>query len=140
MRKVPVKNYFLLILLVGVTVFLTYYCCNLYNEHHENKYTSFMISFLTEIKEDDIVNEIEFKKYLTDKNIYSYFVYVDISKEKENSLQSFQENYNLTLNYGQLPILIVFQDGELVDTYNQSEWNMTNVTEFLRRNEVVDCD
>ena len=51
-----------------------------------------------------------------------------------------QENYNLTLNYGQLPILIVFQDGELVDTYNQSEWNMTNVTEFLRRNEVVDCD
>lgn len=163
MRKVPVKNYFLLILLVGVTVFLTYYCCNLYNEHHENKYTSLLISFLTEIKEDDIENyvlenptvvlyigdktnkamdetEREFKKYLTDKNIYSYFVYVDISKEKDNSLQSFQENYNLSLNYEQLPILIVFQDGELVDTYNQTEWNMTNVTDFLRRNEVVDCD
>ncbi len=162
MRKIPLKNYFILIALVAVTIFLTYYCCNLYNAHHEKKHTSLMLSFLTEIKEDDIENyvidnptvvlyisdktdssladlEKEFKKYLAEKNIYSYFTYIDISKDKENVLKKFQENHDITLDYQTLPILITFQDGEFSEVYNRS-WNISQVTEFLRRNEVVDCD
>lgn len=162
MRKIPLKNYFILIALVAITVFITYYCCNLYSDHHEKKHTSLMLTFLTEIKEDDIENYIvenptvvlyisdktdssleesekEFKKYLAEKNIYSYFTYIDISKDKENSLNSFQEGYDITLDYQTLPILITFQDGEFKEVYNKS-WDMSQVTDFLRRNEVVDCD
>lgn len=162
MRKIPLKNYFLLIGLIGVTVFITYYCCNLYTNRHENKYTSPMNSFLAEIKEDDIEDyvkdnpavvlyisdkkdktqeniEKKFKDLLTERHIYSYFVYVDISNDKEKSLQSFQENYKLELNYQSLPILVVFQDGEVSDVYHTKEWNISEITEFLKRNEVIDC-
>lgn len=162
MKKIPLKNYIFLVLLVGVTVFITYYCCNLYTNQHESKYTSIMHSFLAEIKEDDIEDyvkdnptvvlyisdkkdkdkeqlEKEFKELLTEKHIYSYFVYVDISSDKEKSLQNFQENYQLELDYQSLPILVVFEDGEVSEVYHTKEWNVSEITEFLKRNEVIDC-
>lgn len=121
-----------------------------------------MLSFLTEITEDDIDNyvsdnptavlyisdkkdkeqasiEKKFKNILTERHIYPYFVYIDISKDKEKSLQSFQENYNLKLDYQALPILVAFQDGEISEVYNEKEWNLSDVTDFLTRNEVIDC-
>lgn len=163
MRKVPLKNYILLFVLVGVTVFLTYYCCDLYNERHKKSYTSLISSFITEIKEDDIENyvlenpnvvlyisdktdenlkevENKMKSFLTEKNIYSYFVYVNVLKTEEEKLNIFQENYNLELDFDKIPILVAFQDGELKEMYNIQEWNSNELTDFLTRNEVIDSD
>ncbi len=163
MRKVPVKNYVLLFILVGVTVFLTYYFCGLYNQHHTKSYTSFFSTFITEIKEDDIENyvlenpnvvlyisdktdesledlEKKMKEFLTEKNVYSYFVYINVPKELDKKLENFQEEYKLSLDFKNLPILIAFQDGELKEVYKQKEWDETSLNDFLTRNEVIDCD
>ena len=45
MRQVPAKNYAFCVLLVGITVVLTYYLCSIYKK--EETYTSAMIGFLT---------------------------------------------------------------------------------------------
>ncbi len=163
MRKVPLKNYILLFILVGITVFLTYYCCDLYNKHHKKSYSSTFSTFITEIKEDDIENyvlenpnvvlyisdktdetlessEKKMKNFLTEKNVYSYFVYINVSKELDNKLENFQENYNVNLDFQDIPILIAFQDGELKEVYSQKEWDASSLNDFLTRNEVIDCD
>lgn len=161
MRKVPVKNYILLAFLVVATVALTYYCCKFYTEHYRNSYLTVMLPFITEIKEDDIENyvlenptvvlyisdkldssleeeEVEIKNVLTEQNIHQYFVYLDISNDKENSLKSFQEDYHITLNYEKLPILVAFSDGQVTEIYNEESFSINDITSFLIRNGVID--
>ncbi len=162
MRKVPAKNYVFCILLVGITVVLTYYLCSTFNHQQSKVYTSTMYQFLTEIKEDDIEDylvenatvvlyigdktdstleekEEDLKNFLSSKNLQQYFVYLDVSENKETGLKNFQEKHEISLNYDQLPIFIAVIDGEIKEIYADAE-STSDVEKFLIRNEVIDND
>ena len=163
MKKIPLKNYVILFIAVGITVFLTYYCCNLFVKHSNHSYNTIMLPFLMEVKEEDMENivleksplivyvsnkrddsvasiEKKLKNFLVDRNIQQYFVYLDVSPEANGRLETFEEQYHVTLDFDQLPIMVAIVDGKVTEQYTLTEWNKTKVSEFLERNEVIEND
>ncbi len=163
MKKVPVKNYIFLILLLGVTVVLAYSFVRLYETHQETSENTMMMPFLVEVKEEDIDNylvenpiailyisdktdnQIEtkekmIKNYLTENNLQQYFAYLDISEKKEKALKKFQEKYKVSLDLKKTPILVAVNDGKIVEVYEKETWNEEEIEAFLIRSGVIEDD
>lgn len=163
MRKIPAKNYVLLILLFVVTVAIVLFACDIYNSRSVKQYESVMNNFITEIKLDDLngytlensnvviyisdktnssLQEVEedYKKLLTDYNLQNYFVYLDVSTNTVDVVTTFEEKYKIKLDSENLPNLVVITDGEVVDLYTAKTFNKTEIITFLEKNEVIESD
>lgn len=163
MRKIPIKNYFILLILIIATVGIVLFGCDVYESRIKKQYTSIMNSFITEIKLDDLngytlenspvviyisdksdvtLEELEkkYKEILTEYNIQKFFVYLDVSNKSVDIFRNFEEKYKVDLNDEILPNLVVIDEGKVVDYYSSSDFNELNLTEFLRRNEVIESD
>ncbi len=163
MKKIPIKNYVILVVLIAVTVLAACYGCYVYKKHQEHGYVTVMLPFLKEIKEDGIGDylvdnptavlyisdktnssleeeELKVKQLITDYNLQSYFVYVDISNDQAKSLADFEKKYQLQLNYQNLPILVIIEDEQVVEYYNEQNWNAQEIEDFLVRNGVIEND
>ena len=161
MRNVPKKNYFLLILLFAVTAFIVFFACNIYKSRTEKQYISVMDTFITEVKLDDLNGytlensqvvifvsnksdyslkdvEEDYKKIITDYNLQHLFVYLNVSAAE--TLDSFNEMYNVSLTNNNLPILVVIDEGKVVDSYVEAEYSKANIISFLEKNEVIESD
>ena len=120
-----------------------------------------MNSFVTEIKIDDLngytlenspvvifisdkldsaleEKEVNYKDLLTKYSIQHLFVYLDVSNEE--ILTKFNEKYSLELSLEKLPILVVIDEGKVVDYYSSLEYNSEDIVTFLEENEVIESD
>lgn len=163
MREVPKKNYVIFLLMVVAVVIVVLYLSETHKTRISHKYISSMNNFVTEIKVDDIENYIienplvviyvsdkkdeslkereeDFKELLTEYNIQRYFVYLDMSIDTESVSNNFENKYNEELYYENLPILFVMIDGQVVDIYNEKNYDTTKIVAFLKKNEVIEID
>lgn len=105
-RKIPAKNYLLLILLFAVTIFIVAYLANAYKAREEYKLkNSTMGEIVEEIKTDEVSNYIidnpnimiyfsstidkkvkkfekEFRKYIVNEELSTKIIYVDTNEIK----------------------------------------------------------
>lgn len=163
MRKVPAKNYLILLLLLVVTFGVVVFARDIYESRTKKQYTSIMNSFITEIKIDDLTDytlenspvviyisdktnvnleddEQKYKELLTDYNIQNYFVYLDTSSQVDDIIALFENKYSIDIDDSELPNLVVIVEGKVVDIYSAKEFNKASTIEFLEKNEVIERD
>ena len=138
MKKVPVKNYFiLLIMLIGV-VLVTLFGASFYNNNLKKtsslyKYANHMssndlkeylfetsslviyISDKYDLTKEDIEDSLKDK--IIELNLYNNFVYVDKKEFNDKFLDFFNTTYHTNLNVDMLPTIIIYNDGVIENIY-----------------------
>ena len=101
MRKIPRKNYIYVLVLSFFTIALTFYLSTLYNN---NKMSENKMSFVSEIKENELKNYLE--------ETHEAIIYMSESKNKNNynleqELEKYTKAYNLEDKYVYLDLSLV---------------------------------
>lgn len=138
MKKIPAKNYFiLLIMLIGV-VLITFFGASFYNNNLKKtsslyKYANHMgrndlkeylkesSSLIIYISDKYNLSKEEIEDDLKDKiielNLYNNFVYVDYKEFNDKFLDYFNTAYHTNLNTNMLPTIIIYNDGIIENIY-----------------------
>ena len=153
MRKIPLKNYFVLLVIVVITGVLTLYLSSVYRE--KNKTTTVMHGYISEITEKELTDYIiekpiifmyisdkfdlknddfeeDLKKEINKNNLKDYFVYLNSSDLTKEFSHFFKTNYNLEIDITNTPILVLINDGEVkdieyIDIYNYDIKKIVNL-------------
>ena len=151
MKKIPVKNYFILILILIIVVAVTFLVADLYkkNKQKEN-------SFYTEMKSighkelnlylkenpttiiyiaDKYSNENEetekkLKNIIIETNLYDNFVYLDKTELSNYFLENFEKEYDTKIDKKKLPIIIIVNDRKVEAIYNSVNDSVINLIDF----------
>ena len=164
-KKVPKKNYGILLVLFLLTFLLTYYIYRwyvVYSDYQNN--IPVIKDSLVELTEEEMEHYISdnptttiyvctasdincrnfeksFKKLIENKSLKEYIAYVNISDTDE---KEFIDRFNTNHQYkkralSRYPALIYFEDGEISDILqetNAEKITITEVKEFIKRNKI----
>lgn len=165
LRKIPTKNYVILLIIFLITFLLVYYLYRFYVVYSSyQKETPIIRDVLPEITDQELEHYIQespsiviymctasddtcrnfeksFKKLINKKNLSTYITYLNLSNaDIDNFTNKFNNSYQykqkLTNNY---PALVVFEDDKVRDIIQNSKKekiNMTDVEQFLKRNKI----
>ncbi|MBE6159714.1 MAG: hypothetical protein E7157_01550 [Lactobacillales bacterium] len=159
-KKIPKKNYIIVILISVFTILLTFFLMNKYNS---NK-TIENITFVSEIKENELNNyvterqeviiymssstnenikdlESDLEKYTKKKNLKDEYVYLDLSKVNSNFYNEFYINY-LNESYSgkfkiEEPTIVIIRNGK-VESYLNKINNINQIKLFFEKNGVLE--
>lgn len=141
MRKVPLKNYIIMSIILIAIVITTIFLANIYNNRFTK--TSIMYNYLSEIKKKDIDTYLLEKPniilYVSDKydisnekieekiknniikyNAKEYFVYLDLNDNNKDFIDTLNKKYNGHINK-QIPLIIIIEEGKIINTYYELE-------------------
>lgn len=141
MKKIPVKNYFILLIIVILVAILTIILTNIYN--NQLRKTSIMYNYLSEIKKNDIDTYLTEKPniilYISDKyditnnkieeklqneiikyNAKDYIVFLNINTKNIEFIDKLNKKYNGKIEK-KLPVLVVIEDSQIQKTYYELE-------------------
>lgn len=150
MRKIPSKNYIILIILLAVTVFLTFMLSNIYKS--KNKLTSNFYEYSNKIQTDEfdqyIVENPDAIIYISDKydltyetfeekfkekidtlNLKDKLVFIDKNKIDSDFIKKLKNNYKININIENTPIILVIIDKNIVKSIYVDEYS--NTDEFI---------
>ncbi len=135
MRVIPKKNYFILIILVAATIFLTLFLSKIYiNKNrkvsdfysysnkitvegfkeyiNENQEAIIYISDKYDLKHESF--ESKFKSNIDNLNLKNKVIFIEQSDIDYDYKNKLKEDYNIDLDLSRYPILIVIIDNKLV--------------------------
>ena len=138
MRKIPVKNYFILLIMLFGVVVVTFAGKNYYNNNL--KKVSSLYKYANHINRDELkeylvesssliiyvadkydLNNEDAEELLKDKivelNLYNNFIYVDSRVFNDKFLDYFNSTYHTNLNVDNLPTMIIYDDGIVKNIY-----------------------
>ncbi len=159
MKKIPLKNYFIVGFLIIFTIFLTFYLMKKYDSVKVKK-----INFVSEVKENELDSYIterqeviiymassnnkeldtfnkDLKKYTKDKNLKDLYVYLDLKNVSSNFYNKFNIKYlkeadNSVFNIKE-PTFVIIRNGKM-DSYLNNINSIEQVKEFFKKNEVLE--
>lgn len=164
-KKIPAKNYVILLTLFLTTFLLVYYFYRWYvvYSNYQNSIPVIKDS-LAEITEEEMEHYISdnptttiyvctaadttcrnfeksFKKLVDQKSLKEYIAYVRIDEENKNDfIGRFNTNHPFKKNVlSKYPALIFFEDGEVSDIIqetNNEKLSIEDVKQFLKRNKI----
>lgn len=167
LRKVPTKNYIILLIVIAITFFLVYYLYRFYVVYSAyQKETPVIRDVLPEITNQELEHYVQespsaviymctassdacrnfeksFKKLVEKENLSTYITYVNLSNA---DLGQFNDNFNHSYPYKQelkneYPALVVFEDNKVRDIIQASDkkkLSISDVDQFLKRNKIGD--
>ena len=138
MKKIPLKNYFILLIMLFSVVVVTLFGASFYNNNLKKtsslyKYATHMsknslkeylsespsliiyISDKYDLSKEDV--EESLKNKIIELNLYSNFVYVDYQEFDEKFLEYFNNTYHTNLNIDFLPTIVIYNDGAVEKIY-----------------------
>lgn len=141
MKKIPVKNYFILLIIVILVAISTIILTNIYN--NQLRKTSIMYNYLSEIKKNDIDTYLTEKPniilYISDKyditnnkieeklqneiikyNAKDYIIFLNINTKNIEFIDKLNKKYNGNIEK-KLPVLVVIEDSQIQKTYYDLE-------------------
>lgn len=161
MKKIPLRNYFILVGLLIVSSIAVLYFTNWYKELQKN--SSIMPQYFGELKGSEIDNYIientdfiiymsskennkmknfekKLKKMLVSKNLLNETIYINIDEFNEKSLKEFVQKYSdkeYTVSLKDA-IILIFENQKIKNIFvkNADEINVNDVQEFLIENGV----
>lgn len=157
MKKIPLKNYLIVLILSVATVFLTFYFANNYkknkivqkinflSEIKQNELNSYIsersdvIIFMTYIDNDDLIKNL--KKYLKENELKSEFVYIDLNEVNNNFYNEFYVNYVNEASNKSFEIknsTLVFIENGTINSYINNIKYIEQVKSFFESNELID--
>ena len=140
MRKIPKKNYFILVLVFIITIALLYYFYmwySAYNTHQAktsvmegyvnvvnyNEINNYILEnekvyvYVSKVNDDNITTfEKEFKKDLSREQIKNKILYMNVTSILNNN-----KNLKYGLSENTVPCILVFKNGTLESIYNIKE-------------------
>ena len=149
MRKIPSKNYMIVILMLILVIVVTFACRNFYNNNLKS--TSEIYKYSRHMSEEDLkeylyeapslviyiadkydlnneIMENKLKKKIISNNLYNNFVYVDYREFDNKYLDYFNYNYHVNLNVNNLPTIIIYDDGVINNIYySVDDTNIGNI-------------
>lgn len=167
LRKVPTKNYVILLVVFLVAFLLVYYLYRFYIVYSNfQKETPILRDVLPEITDQELQHYVQeapttaiylctasndtcrgfeksFKKLIEKRNLKTYITYVNLSN---TNLDEFSKKINEEYSYkvklkSKYPAFIVFEDNEIRDILQNSKktkLTITEVDQFLKRNKIGD--
>ena len=155
-RKVPFKNYIILLVICLVTIFLAFSIRNRYVSYQEYQLTipvlkdkvyevsteeldSYLIAhpdaiLYVQVNSDENSREVGKKLYksLKKRNIVEESVYVDLSKvDKDNFYKSFNKKYgNDKYNLNNYPAVILFSEGKIREIVSKEKKNKLTIDQI----------
>ena len=164
-RKVPAKNYVILLVLFLLTFLLVYYIYRwyvVYSDYQNN--IPVIRDVLKEVTEEEMEHYIQetpsttiyvctasdticrnfeksFKKLIEQSSLKEYITYVNLTEEdKEAFITNFNQNHPYKkVGLNNYPALIFFEDGEVSDILqadSQDNITISDVKNFLKRNKI----
>ena len=158
-KKIPIKNYVIVVLLIILTVSLTFYLMITYNSKDSKS-----LSFVSQVKENELDSYIterqeviiymsssnnkyikefenELKKYTEDKNLKDLYVYLDLNDVSSNFYNEFyvkylNESYTGTFEIKE-PTIVIIRNGK-IDSYLNNINDVDQVKELFEKNEVLE--
>ena len=142
MKKKPIKNYIILLLIILVTVFTVFLVSNIYKESKRVESDFYKFANTITNKEFDVYvtefpnsiiyiydkysNEYkEFENELKSKIETSYltnnFVYIDKRELNKKFINNIKENYDTEIKYNNKPVIIIISDKEIVNVIEVNE-------------------
>ena len=138
MKNIPVKNYFVLLIMLFGVVVVTFAGKNYYNNNL--KKVSDLYKYANHINRDELkeylgesssliiyiadkydLNNEDAENLLKDKivelNLYNNFIYVDSRVFNDKFLDYFNNTYHTNLNMDNLPTIIIYDDGVVENIY-----------------------
>ena len=166
-RKIPLKNYFILLAISLGTIFLIFYLASWFNTSKEYyKNNSILSEFLPELKSEELSSylidnpeiviyyasakdenikdfEKDFKKLIENYEIKDDLVYIDASKEENVNFVSFLNQFSdKKRDIIAIPNLIYFKEGKVSKILysDQIKINKRDVRNFLIKSGVITND
>ena len=152
MREIPRKNYYILVVLLTVTVLLTFWLSNLYLNkeklvsnfyEYSNKITpEDFDEFMTENSDAiiyisdkyDLTNETFEKKFankIDELNLKHNSIYIDKNDIDRNFLNKLKKTYNINMDLENLPVVVVVIDKKVVRNVSISnDSNVDTIVEY----------
>ena len=167
LRKIPIKNYVILGVVIIVTMLILYYFylwVDVYKESKINipimdKYMTVInyneldnylvenpntIVYVSVLEDEGIRNfEQKFKKYINDNELSNKMLYLDLT-EVSKDINLYSELINKyrvkKKSIGDVPCLLLFKEGKLDKIYpiNEKKYNLNEITFFLEQEDVID--
>ena len=160
-REVPIKNYIFLGIIILVSILLIFYFYLWYLTYEESKLNNqIMDRYLQVINynelEDYIVEnkdayvyvsilenqkirnfELDFKTTIIENSLKKEILYLDLTEiyNDKNEIEKANKKYNINnKNISNIPCILVFEDGVLVDIYDIKEENYSIISleQFLQ--------
>ena len=150
MKEIPKKNYYILVVLLAVTVLLTLSLSNIYinrekivadfyeysNKITPEEFDEFMIENSDVIiyisDKYDLTNETfekEFENKIDELNLKHNLIYIDKKNIDKNFLNKLKKSYNINVNLEGTPIVIAIVDNKVIK--NISINNDSNVETLI---------
>ena len=167
MKTIPKKNYMILVVIIIITVLVTFYMRNWYIMTKEyNSDNSPMLNSISEINQDEISNyvlenpkfilytssginkeirgfESKFKNYVLDKNMKDYMIYINTATADLDNLKTVLENYtseNNNINLNDNVNMYIFENGKIVKTIeNANKLNNKTIEKTFKKYGVLDA-
>ncbi|MBR3362618.1 MAG: hypothetical protein IKG40_01680 [Bacilli bacterium] len=167
MKTIPKKNYMILVVIIIITVLVTFYMRNWYIMTKEyNSDNSPMLNSISEINQDEISNyvlenpkfilytssginkeirgfESKFKNYVLDKNMKDYMIYINTATADLDNLKTILENYtseNNNINLNDNVNMYIFENGKIVKTIeNANKLNNKTIEKTFKKYGVLDA-
>ena len=152
MKKIKVKNYIILAILIVCTVIVTLVLANIYRNkdkevspfyEYANKITTKEFDQYTLESSDIIIyisdkynlNHIDFEKKFEDKitelNLKEKLIYIDKKDINKKFLSKLKNQYNVTLDLNKLPAALIIVDKELQkEVYIDKTTDVDNFIEY----------
>lgn len=163
-KKIPTKNYVILLVIFLITFLLAYYIYKWYEVYSEYQNDIPVIrDSLNEVSEEEMDHyvrenqlsvvyictaadircrnfEKSFKKLVEQDSLKEYMIYVNLTEDNKNDfVEHFNSSYPSKRKLHQYPALIVFEDGEISDIIEESKTEKLSISEikrFLKRNQI----
>lgn len=159
-KKIPLKNYILLGVVLIITIILVIYLYMWNNTYEENKLnTMIMDEYLQVINYNELENyltenknaviycsklenknirnfEKKFKKVITKNSLNNDILYLDLTKELKSSKTS---NELKEKNIYTIPSIIIYKNGTLYSVYDikNDNYNINKLVDFLEKEEII---
>lgn len=134
MRKIPLKNYFILAAIILLSGIIVIYIANMYKNKKDYE-KEIVMSFLKEIYAKDFDNyiienpdsiiyvsdasneelETELKKYIIEKDYTQDIVYIDLNKINTDFVKTLKKYSNLIND--KIPDVLIVKNGKIVNTF-----------------------
>lgn len=134
MRKIPLKNYFILAAIILLSGIIVIYIANMYKNKKDYE-KEIVMSFLKEIYAKDFDNyiienpdsiiyvsdasneelETELKKYIIEKDYTQDIVYIDLNKINTDFVKTLKKYSNLIND--KIPDVLIVKNSKIVNTF-----------------------
>lgn len=166
-RRIPMKNYILLAVVLIITIIFVIYLYMWYGTYEETRLTSPIMGkymqvinynelndYLVENKDTVIYSsvlgdkeirnfEVKLKKLITDNSLKGSILYLNLTEEiKDKEInKELKEKYKINgKNITNSPSIMIFREGNLTSIYNIKEdnYNIKKIKEYLEYQGVID--